>query len=100
MLNRKNRSLIFVLTMLLFPSAAQAAVITNLSGKPQEIQVGAGDAPQKVTIDPNDTYRASGELVVRYAGHETHMDDNDEYVIWPGGAFGPQRKNSHGTLAK
>ena len=73
---------------------AHASVVTNLSDAPQtiEVQTARGYAP--MTLAPNQTWRDEArEETIRYHGREIQLEYDQEYAIWQGGDFGPQKRN-------
>ena len=76
---------------------ANAASITNLSGIPQTLHFDISEGGQAFTVAPQETWRTPGEAWIIYNNREVHMNDIDEFALWPDGSFGPQWRNSHGT---
>jgi hypothetical protein len=84
----------------LVATAAQAAVITNLTDRPQSLDIQMENGAQAVTIAPQATWRVPGKLVIRYHDRDVRLEEVDEYAIWPnaatGGVLGPQNRITHG----
>jgi hypothetical protein len=74
-----------------FTSAAHAAAITNLDDKSQMIEVKRGAHYVAQEIRAGETWRTAGDVTVRFAGSESRIEDKQEFTIWKGGAFGPQK---------
>ncbi|NBO18302.1 MAG: hypothetical protein EBV03_03575 [Proteobacteria bacterium] len=79
----------FLLTLLL-AGQAQAAAVTNLSDRPEEIGVWNGSAYVVEVIQPNDTWRINAQVRVRYRDRENFIGAYEQYAIWQDGTFGPQ----------
>lgn len=89
--------LILIALSILPLNMAQAAVITNLSSKPQVVEVEQYGGFAPVSIAAGETYRMPGKLVVRFGGRVMYMEDYDEYAIWGDNDFGPQHREHPGT---
>ena len=84
----------FIALLLLFFShenAANAAAVTNLSKQPQTIELQTGDGWKPQVIEAGTTFRATGDLQLKYMMNEVFIEHDMEYAIWPDGKLGPQR---------
>lgn len=83
--------LLITMSSLALPSAARAAVITNLDDKPHAVDIKTGQGYRTETIQPGSTWREAGDATVRFNGQETRIESYQEFAIWSGGTFGPQK---------
>src|ERR1700679_537247 len=91
-LKGRRASLLICLTAVVFPLAAQAAVITNLDDKPQTVEVEMSGGFKPVVIAAGETWRVQGKAVVRFRDRQVQMNEDEEYAIWKDGTFGPQKR--------
>lgn len=80
--------------VLLVGGQAQAAAITNLSGKAQTVGLQTAEGFQPVVIEANATWRMLTPVKVQFGNRETLIGAVEEYVIWNDTTFGPQRPNA------
>jgi hypothetical protein len=45
-----------------------------------------------ITLPVGETFRSAGRLEILIGEREYLLDADMEYVLWPNGVFGPQRK--------
>lgn len=79
----------------LLVQSAWAASIVNLSGAVQVIELRTTSGHETVEIKPDERFSWPGQLYLRYQGREITIDSNEEYAMWKGGTFGPQRRFKH-----
>jgi len=93
---RRGAGLCIILGIFIFwGNEAKAAVITNLSDKPQTIEQDSFSGFKPVTIAHYETYRVPGQIKIRYAGYETTIEFDEEYAIWNDGSLSPQKLDRH-----
>ena len=76
-----------------------AALIVNLSDKPVSFQVEVSGGFKPLIIEGNETWRVPGKAKVRFKGREVLINDDEEYAVWSGDDFGPQRHLNHSTAS-
>lgn len=88
------KTLLYVCLISCLPGMAQAAAITNLTEKPQVIEIRVRDEFATYVIEPGRTFRTVGYIEVRQQGNEryTHIRNNEEFAIWENGGIWPQRR--------
>jgi hypothetical protein len=75
----------------LFFNSVQAASITNLDDKARSFEVKTGDGFETIQLQPGETWRTTFSAIVRMNEQESNIAPNQEFALWKGGAFGPQR---------
>jgi hypothetical protein len=82
--------IIAVFTILLQP--ALAANVSNLTDRPQQIEVKRAGGFVPAVIPARETFSVPGNIDLRFRGRELFLETHEEYAIWPDGTFGPQRR--------
>ncbi len=95
LVNIQYGMILLIMLATIFPNAAAfAAAVTNLDDKDQVIEVRYTGGYESVTIKPGETWRTGNAVTVKFGSTENWIDTNEEFAIWKGGEFGPQKENN------
>ena len=75
---------------------AQAATLTNLDTQAHVVEIKTPGGTRLQEIRPGETFRAVGDITVRFDGYETRIEEKMEFAIWKGGVLGPQKMRNKG----
>jgi hypothetical protein len=89
-----RRKTFLVLCCIATPLGAHAATaITNLSGKPFDLDVIVSGTPQAVAIEPNRTWESEAYSIdVQIGARKVRLEKDARYVIWKDGTLGIQSR--------
>lgn len=87
---------VLCIVLVLIAFDVHALAITNLHKESQQVTVDQYGQAKNVTIAPGQTWRTSGRtFTLRKIGQpDIRAETLDEYVIWPSGRMGLQRRDS------